>query len=101
MVPQPHWGGFSTADLAKLSCLPGVDTGAGLYFERVLPCPEQFGKGSGYQIVSTQCHLRDGLTMEGNQWQVTWQKTMTCPHRCLEGAAWGRVERIVLSHRSA
>ena len=26
---------------------------------------------------------------------------MERPYRCLEGAAWGRVERIVLSHRSA
>ena len=98
---QSHWGGFAIVDLAKQSCLPGVETGAGLYFELVLPCPEQCGAGSGYQIVSAQCHLRDGLTMEDRQWQVSWQKTMGRPHQCLEGAFWGRVERIVLSHRSA
>jgi hypothetical protein len=98
---QSHWGGFAIVDFAKLPCLPGVETGTGLYFELVRPCPEECGEGSGYQIVSAQCHLRDGLTMEDRQWQVSWQKTMARPHQCLEGAFWGRVERVMLSHRSA
>ena len=101
VVTQPHWGGFGIVELAKLSCLPGADTGVGLYVERVLPCPEECGEGAGYQIVSTRCHLRHGQTIEEFQWQVSWEKNMERPHRCLDGAAWGRVERIVLSHRSA
>ncbi len=101
VVTQPHWGGFGIVELAKLSCLSGADTGVGLYVERVLPCPEECGEGAGYQIVSTQCHLRHGQTIEEFQWQVSWEKSMERPHRCLEGATWGRVERIVLSHRSA
>ncbi len=101
MVTQPHWGGFRVVEFAKLPCLPGADTGVGLYVERVLPCPEECGQGAGYQIVSTQCHLRHGQTIEEFQWQVSWEQNMERPHRCLEGAAWGRVERIVLSHRSA
>ena len=98
---QRRWGGFAIVDLATLACLPGVNTGAGLYVERVLPCPEQCGEGPGYQIVSTQCHLRDALSIESNQWQVSWQKTMARPDGCLDDAPWGRVERMVLSHRSA
>jgi len=101
MVPQPLWGGLAIVDLATLSCLRSVEPGLGLYFERVLPCPEHCGNGAGYQIVSTHCHLADGQASEGHQWQVNWQKTMERPHRCLEDAVWGRVERIVLSHRSA
>lgn len=101
VVTQPHWGGFGIVELAKLSCLPGADSGVGLYVERVLPCPEECGEGAGYQIVSTRCHLRHGQTIEEFQWQVSWEKNMERPHRCLDGAAWGRVERIVLSHRSA
>ena len=101
VVTQPHWGGFGIVELANLSCLPGADTGVGLYVERVLPCPEECGEGAGYQIVSTRCHLRHGQTIEEFQWQVSWEKNMERPHRCLDGAAWGRVERIVLSHRSA
>ena len=101
VVTQPHWGGFGIVELAKLSCLPGADTGVGLYVERVLPCPEECGEGAGYQIVSTRCHLRHGQTIEEFQWQVSWEKNMERPHRCLDGAAWGRVERTVLSHRSA
>ena len=100
-VPQPHWGGVAIVDLATTPCLTSADTGVGLYFERVLPCPDQCGEGAGYQIVSTQCDLRDGQTSGGHQWQVSWQQTMERPLRCLDGAAWGRVERIVLSHRSA
>ena len=101
VATQPHWGGFGIVELANLSCLPGAETGVGLYVERVLPCPEECGAGAGYQIVSTQCHLRRGQTIEELQWQVSWEKNMERPYRCLEGAAWGRVERIVLSHRSA
>ena len=100
-VPQPHWGGIAIVDLGELPCLTRADTGVGLYFERILPCPEQCGEGAGYLIVSTQCHLRDGEMSEGHQWWVSWQQTMERPHRCLDGAAWGRVERIVISHRSA
>ena len=100
-VPQPHWGGIAIVDLSELPCLTRADTGVGLYFERILPCPEQCGEGAGYLIVSTQCHLRDGEMSEGHQWWVSWQQTMERPHRCLDGAAWGRVERIVISHRSA
>ena len=101
VVPQPLWGGLAIVDLATLSCLRSVEPGLGLYFERVLPCPEHCRNGAGYQIVSTHCHLADGQVREGHQWQVSWQKTMERPHRCQEGAVWGRVERIVLSHRSA
>ena len=100
-VPQPHWGGIAIVDLGELPCLTRADTGVGLYFERILPCPEQCGEGAGYLIVSTQCHLRDGEMSEGHQWWVSWQQTMERPHPCLDGAAWGRVERIVISHRSA
>ena len=101
VVPQPLWGGLAIVDLATLSCLRSVEPGLGLYFERVLPCPEHCGNGAGYQIVSTQCHLGNGQASEGHRWQVSWQQTMERPHRCLEDAVWGRVERIVLSHRSA
>jgi hypothetical protein len=100
-VPQPHWGGIAIVDLGELPCLTRADPGVGLYFERVVPCPEQCGAGAGYLIVSTQCHLRDGEMSEGHQWWVSWQQTMERPQGCLDGAAWGRVERIVLSHRSA
>jgi hypothetical protein len=100
-VPQAYWGGVAIVEVATTPCLSSADIGVGLYFERVLPCPEQCGEGAGYQIVSTQCHLRPGQASEGHQWQVSWQQTMERPHQCLEGAAWGRVERIVLSHRNA
>ena len=101
VVTQPHWGGFGIVELANLSCLPGADTGVGLYVEQVLPCPDECGEGAGYQIVSTQCHLHREQTIEEFQWQVSWEKNMERPHRCLESAAWGRVQRIVLRHRSA
>jgi hypothetical protein len=101
VLPQPRWGGYAIVELAKLSCIPGADTGVGLYVERVLPCPEECGEGAGYQIVSTQCQLRHGQATEEFQFQVSWEKNMERPHRCPEGAAWGRVERLLISHRSA
>ena len=99
---REHWGGADLIGLDELPCVPGASIGQGLYVERVLPCPMHCEPGPGYRVVSAQCHARPlEEPASGSLWRVDWQQHLAPPENCPEGAAWGRLERLIISYRAA
>ena len=99
---RKHWGGVDLIGLDEAPCVPGVSTGQGLFVERVLPCPMHCEPGPGYRIVPAQCHAGQlDEAASGSLWRVDWQPNLSPPENCREGAAWGRLERLIISYRAA
>lgn len=103
VVPaREQWGGVGLIDLDEVPCVPGTSTGQGLYVERVLPCPMHCELGPGYRVVPAQCHVeRLDEAASGSLWRVDWQQHLSPPENCPEGTTWGRIERLIISHRAA
>ena len=102
VFPREQWGGADLIDLDDVACVPGVSTGQGLYVERILACPMHCEPGPGYRVAPVKCHVEqiDGA-ISGGLWRVDWQRNLSPPEGCPEGAAWGRLERLIISHRAA
>ena len=102
VAPLEQWGGADLIDLDDVACVPGVSTGQGLYVERILACPMHCEPGPGYRVAPVQCHVEqtDGA-VSGGPWRVDWQRDLSPPEGCPEGTAWGRLERLIISHRAA
>ena len=99
---REQWGGVDLIDLNKAPCVPGVSTGLGLYVERVLPCPMQCEQGPGYRVAPAQCHVEQTDEADpGGPWRVDWQQHLSLPENCPEGTNWGRLERLIISYRTA
>lgn len=100
--PREQWGGADLIDLGDVACVPSVSTGQGLYVERILRCPMHCEPGPGYRVAPVKCHVEqaDGA-ISGGLWRVDWQPNLSPPEGCPEGAAWGRLERLIISHRAA
>ena len=101
-MAREQWGGVDLIDLNKAPCVPGVSTGPGLYVERVLPCPMQCKQGPGYRVAPARCHVEQPNEADsGGLWRVDWQENLSSPENCPEGTAWGRLERLIISYRTA
>ena len=99
---RPQWGGVAIIDLSEMPCLPGAVTGYGLYVETVHPCPQGCEKRSGYRVRPAECETeprREAGTRV--QWRAEWQEVLSHPKECPQDTPWGRIERLLLSHRSA
>lgn len=98
--PRNSWGGLTIIELSEAPCLPGSATGKALYLELIYPCFVTCDESSGYRLWPTECHVSDGGgVVPTGQWRVDWQDPMVGAANCTEGAVWGRLERMVLSHR--
>lgn len=95
------WGGVAVVALATLDCLPGNAEGTGIYIEQILPCPDFCGEGPGLMVYRDNCGNPSGADEPTRAWQVLWRSTMTRPTGACESAYWGRLERLLLSHRLA
>lgn len=99
---RSQWGGVAIIDLSETPCLPGTATGHGLYVERVHPCPQGCQERSGYRIKPADCQTAPRSEAPTPvQWQADWQKVLSHPAGCPESTPWGRVDRLLLSYRSA
>ena len=98
--PLHGWGGFTIIELSEAPCLPGSATGKALYLELIHPCLADCGEPSGYRLWPAECHMGDGgEVVPTGPWRVNWQDSLVGAAHCTEGAMWGRLERMVLSHR--
>ena len=99
---RSQWGGLTIIDLANTPCLPGATAGYGLYVERVIPCPQDCKQRSGYRVMPADCQTHQwGEVRTNRQWRAEWQDVLSHPAGCPGHAPWGRVERLLLSHRAA
>ena len=98
--PLHSWGGLTIIELSETPCLPGSATGKALYLELIHPCLTACDEPSGYGLRPAECHMGDGGgVVPTGPWQVDWQDSLAGVAHCTEGAVWGRLERMVLSHR--
>lgn len=89
-----HWGGINILNLEALECIAG--SGPGLYIERVLPCPEFCGSGSGWVLTGPNCDSPFDMAASQPLWRARWQANMGLPSECAIGTVWGRLDRLVL-----
>ena len=98
--PLHSWGGLTIIELSEAPCLPGSATGKALYLELIHPCLTACDEPSGYGLRPAECHMSDGNgVLATGPWRVDWQDSLVGAAHCTEGAVWGRLERMVLSHR--
>lgn len=98
--PRNSWGGLTIIELSEAPCLPGSATGKALYLELIHPCLTDCDDSSGYRLWPAECHMSDGGgVVPTGPWRVDWQDPLVVAATCTEGAMWGRLERMVLSHR--
>ena len=99
--PLHSWGGLTIIDLSETPCLPGSATGKALYLELIRPCLTACDEPSGYRLWPAECHMGGGgEVVPTGPWRVNWQDSLVGAAHCSEGAVWGRLERLVLSHRN-
>ena len=99
--PRLEWGGVDVVAMAEVPCVVAGDAQWGLYIEQVHICPENCGAGAGYVISPVDCVEQNPLIQPDIQWRVAWQENMDPPAHCDAGWPWGRLERMLLSDRSA
>lgn len=98
--PLHSWGGLTIIELSEAPCLPGSATGKALYLELIRPCLTDCDESSGYRLWPAECHMSDsGGVVPTGPWWVDWQDSLVGAAHCTEGSVWGRLERMVLSHR--
>ncbi|MBA4693214.1 MAG: hypothetical protein H2070_00995 [Congregibacter sp.] len=98
--PLKTWGGLDIIELSDAPCLPGSALGKALYLEMIHPCFATCDDSAGYRLRPTECEVREsGEAVPTGPWWVDWQDSVVGTADCTEGAAWGRLERMVLSHR--
>ena len=98
--PLKTWGGLDIIELSNAPCLPGSALGKALYLEMIHPCFATCDGSAGYRLRPTECEVREsGEAVPTGPWWVDWQDSVVGTADCTEGAAWGRLERMVLSHR--
>jgi hypothetical protein len=98
--PRTSWGGLTIIEISDVPCLPGSATGKALYLELVHPCLTDCSESSGYRLRAAECHVSDaGVAVPTGPWRVDWQDSQVDTANCTAGAVWGRLERMVLSHR--
>jgi len=98
--PLHGGGGFTIIELSEAPCLPGSATGKALYLELIHPCHTDCDESSGYRLWPAECHMSEtGREVPTGPWRVDWQDSLVGAVHCTVGAVWGRLERMVLSHR--
>ena len=98
--PLNSWGGLDIIELNNAPCLPGLAPGKALYLEMIHPCFAACDDSAGYRLRPTECEVGEsGVPVPTGPWRVDWQEAMVGIADCTEGAVWGRLERMVLSHR--
>ena len=96
-----RWGGIDVIQMTDFPCIAKGDGKWGLYIEQIEACPEDCGHQAGYVISPQTCSGPSTLINRETQWQVEWQANMNLPPHCDTGWPWGRLQRRLLSDRSA
>jgi len=96
-----RWGGINVIQMTDFPCVARGDGMWGLYIEQIEACPEDCGHQAGYVISPQTCSGPSPLVNQETQWQVEWQANMDVPAHCDTGWPWGRLQRRLLSDRSA
>ena len=99
--PRLRWGGVDVVAMAEVPCVVAGDAEWGLYIEQVHTCPANCGTEAGYVVSPVDCVELNPLIQPNTQWRVAWQENMDPPAHCNAGWPWGRLERMLLSDRSA